>query len=104
MSRRGRRQDGGRGEAVWPSAHRQPDRPKEHGQDAGADERAPGKRVPCLLAEADAEIPDEMAETAEQVVEDRPTVAEEDQDAEPRAEEAIGDGEGMLAHSGGNQP
>src|ERR1700674_2702133 len=99
MSRRGRRRDGGRGGAGCScpaSAYRQSDRPEEHGQRRRADDIAPGKQVAGWPVEADAEVPDEMAEAAEHVVEKRPAVAEEDEQPEPGAEEAVGDGEGAL--------
>ena len=55
------------------------------------------------VIEAVAAVPDEMADAAEHVVEQRPGVAEEDQLPEPEAEEGLHQGVGVAADRGGER-
>jgi hypothetical protein len=50
------------------------------------------------------EVPCEMAQAAQHVVDQRPRVAEQHQDAEPRAEEAVDEGEIVRPARRGDQP
>ena len=56
--------------------------------DDRADDVGEREAVARRLAEAEAEVPDEMAEAAEHVVDSAQAVAEEDDEPEPRAEKS----------------
>src|SRR4030088_2710247 len=59
--------------------------PQQHRQRNAADQRAPRQRLTLTGLEAVAEVPDEMPETAEQVMQQRPSISEHDQPADDTA-------------------
>ena len=67
----------------------QSDDPEEDRQHDRADDVAPGQPVARRLARSRRRNPREMAEAAEQMVDQRPGKAEEDQQPEPGAEEPL---------------
>src|SRR6266853_912573 len=64
------------------------DDPDQHGERNAADQRAPGQGLALAGLEAVAEVPDEMAQAREQMMQQRPGVTEHDQ----AADEAAGEG------------
>ena len=64
-----------------------------------ADQCAPGQRLALVRLETVAEFPDEMADTAEQVMHQRPSVAEHDQVTDEAAGERPAHGIGTRARS-----
>src|ERR1700754_2539948 len=63
--------------------------PDQHCQRNARDQRAPGHRLTLAGLEAVAEIPDEMPEPRNQVMQQRPSIAEYDQAAENTAGESL---------------
>ncbi len=93
--RHGRRRDGGRGRAACACSSRPP-APTAHTTTVSTTEPtilASARSVARRLVEADAEIPEEVADAAEHVVDQRPSVAEQHDQPEPRAEHGIGEAE-----------
>src|SRR3978361_324718 len=89
MCRNARRRGYGRAPAacasreIWARSSAASDRvgddPDQYGERNAADRSTPGQALAFARLEAVAEIPDEMAQSREQMVQQRPRVAEHDQ-------------------------
>src|SRR6187549_237250 len=73
------------------------DDPDQDGQRNARDQRAPGERLALIGPEAIAEVPEEVADPAAQMMQQRPRVAEQDQLADDAAGEGLDVGVGPGA-------
>src|SRR6185437_6171730 len=80
-------------EGVWPleaPSDAVADEPKQHGQCDRAEQRGPGENLDALLVETGAGIPDQMADAAEHMEDQRPAEEKQEQAAGDAREEGLG--------------
>src|ERR1700722_3037876 len=75
----------------------EPDDPGDKGEQEAADHHRPAAAVDRLELEAQTDVPGEMADAVQQMIEQRGAPAEETELAEPGAPEALRQGEGAVA-------
>src|ERR1700692_656682 len=78
--------------------------PEQHRQRDAADQRAPGQRFALAGLEAVTQVPDKMPDAAEQMMQQRPRIAEYDQAAEKAGGKGLHVGIGRRPRGRGDQP
>src|SRR5205823_13035894 len=87
-----------------PTSHCVSGDPQQNGEGNTANERAPGQRFTLIRLEAVAEVPDEVPDAAEQMMQQRTGIAEYDQPPDEAAGKGLHVGIGGGPRGGCDQP